>query len=160
MSLNDTQNQTLANHIRANQDPTVVAALTIRNDQAIADWYNVESATDVWREAATRTQLFEAMNISQFDTLSAGKRDAWKLMIEQANFTPIDFGRQQNRNAVRDIWPAAQADNILTSMLRKATRGETVFGGSVEASGSVSGTDLQVEIILTLNDISNCLNNF
>jgi hypothetical protein len=64
------------------------------------------------------------------------------------------------RAATRDVWATAQADAILSSCTRKATVGELVFGGSAEASGSVSATDLNVEIVLTTNDISTALNNY
>lgn len=152
--------QALAAHIRANSNPAVVAALAARNDDAIRDYYNANSATDAWRVDIDGSSLFEATPITQFDGLTPGKRDAWKLMIDQARQVPLDFGRPKMRAATRDVWATAQADVILSSCTRKATVGELVFGGSLEASGSVSATDLNVEIVLTTNDISTALNNY
>ena len=160
MALTNAQYTTLANDIRANTNPTVIAALAIRADDTIRDWYNTDSATDAWESAVTRQTLFEAMNIAQFDGITAGKRDAWGLMLEQAYIKPLDFGRNQLRNAVRDIWSTAQADSILQACIRKATRGELLFGGNVETSGTISATDLSVEITLTTGDISKALNEF
>lgn len=159
MQLTKEQNTILANHIKTNPDPTVQAALEDpRNDDAICQWYNTLTATDAWNSAMTRQLLFEAMNIAQFDTLSAGKRDAWILFLDQASLQPHDFGRNQSRKAVVDVWSAAQATSILGACTRKATRCELIYGGSVEADASVSATDLVVEITLSPIDVSTALN--
>lgn len=165
MDLNTSQLQTLAQHIRANTAPAVVAALSIRDDQSIRDWYNGASTTDVWSQARSGQDLFDATPITNFDGLSAGKRDAWRLMIERADVMPADFGRPRNRNAVIDIWPAAQATSILQACTRKATRAELVFGGASETATVTGGTnvtamDLAVEGELTLNEVSAALNQF
>ena len=162
MHLTPAQQATFAAHIRANQNATVVAALAIRDDQTIADWYNGASATDAWNEAMTRSDLFEATPITNFDGLTAGKRDAWKLLLEQASQAPLDFGRVKLRAAVIDIWSSAQATAVLTACTRKATRGENVFGGVVETAtipgGNVVATDLALESQFSGNEISVLLN--
>lgn len=159
-ALTPAQQSALATNIRGNAAPVVVAALAARNDDAIRDFYNADSATDAWRADVDGTTLFEATPITQFDGITQGKRDAWKLMLDQARQKPLDFGRTKLRAAVRDVWATTQADAILTACTRKATVGELVFGGTVKASGTVSATDLNVEIILTTDDISTALNNF
>ena len=151
---------TLANAIRANTAPEIVAALANRQDSFICNWYNQPTTTDAWEAAVTRQALFEMMPITSFDGLSAGKRDAWRLMMEQASIEPLDFGKPRLRSAVRDIWPAVNADAILTACTRKATRCEVIFGGSVEASGSVSATDLNIEEALTASVVSVCLSQY
>jgi len=152
--------QQLAAAIRANTAPAIVAAVAARNDDVIRDHYNSASTSDCWRADIDGSALFEATPITQFDGLTAGKRDAWRLMIEQARVEPLDFGRPKLRAAVRDIWATTQGDAILTACTRKATLGELVFGGAVETSGAVSATDLTVEIVLTSYDISTALNNY
>jgi hypothetical protein len=163
MVMTPQQLATLNTHIRANQNATVIAALAIRDDDTIRDWYNGASATDAWEGACDRQALFEAMSITVFDGLTGGKRDSWRLMLEQAQLTPLDFGRPKMRSAVIDIWPAAQATSILTACTRKATRGEMVFGGSSETATvtggtNVTATDLTLEITLSSGDISAALN--
>jgi hypothetical protein len=81
-------------------------------------------------------------------------------MIDQAQISPLNFGRPNLRAAVRDIWTTPNGDAILTACRRKATRAELIFGGTVEASGAISATDLNVEIVLTSYDVSVSLNNF
>lgn len=152
--------QTLAAAIRANTDPTIVAAVAARNDDVIRDWYNVESTTDAWRTDIDGETMFDITPFTIFDGVSAGKREVWDLMIEQSRITPLDFGRRTLRAAVRDIWPTQYGDAILTACRRKATRAEMLFGGSVEASGAISATDLNVEITLSSYDVSVSLNNF
>lgn len=156
--LTPAQLTTLRAHIIANTAPTVVAALAARDDDAIRDWYNTASTTDAWEASVDRVMMFEATPLTQFDGLTAGKRDAWRMLLEQSGMTPIDFGRPKMRSAVRDIWATAQADAILQAFIRKATRGELVFGGAVETSGTVSATDLNVEIVLTTFQVSTALN--
>lgn len=155
-----TMQQTLAAAIRANTDPAIVAAVAARNDDVIRDWYNLETSTDAWRSDIDGQALFEATPITVFDGISAGKREAWRLMIDQAQISPLDFGRPNLRAAVRDIWTTPNGDAILTACRRKATRAELIFGGKVEASGAISATDLNVEIVLTSYDVSVSLNNF
>ncbi len=152
--------QTLAAAIRANTDPTIVSAVASRNDDVIRDWYNVESSTDAWRTDIDGQALFDVTPFTAFDGISAGKREVWKLMIEQSRIAPLDFGRPMLRAAVRDIWATQYGDAILTSCRRKATRAELLFGGSVEVSGAISATDLNVEVTLSSYDVSVSLNNF
>jgi len=151
---------TLAAHIRANTNLEIISALANRQDSIICDWYNQSTTTDAWESAVTRQALFGMMPITVFDGLTAGKRDAWRLMMEQASQEPLDFGKPKMRSAVRDIWPAVNADAILTACTRKATRCEVIFGGTVEASGSVSATDLNIEETLTPYVVSVCLSQY
>jgi hypothetical protein len=151
----------LAAAIRANTVPAIVAALAARDDDTIRDYYNVLTSTSVWREAVTREELFEMMPITVFDGITAGKREAWKLMLEQASTNPLDFGKAKLRAAVRDIWPTVNGDDILNSCTRKATRCELLYGGTVETSGAVSATDLAVEVPeLTTYQVSIALNQY
>lgn len=124
-------------------------------DNKIADFYNTaDGQVKAWRTNMTRNDLFDAMNIAQFDALSAGKRDAWKLMLDQGS---VDPSRNRIRAAVIDIWPAAQATNILTAMTENARRIEVLIGGAAVADGGVtalrrtfSGSISDAEVALAL----------
>jgi len=98
--LKNAQLQTLATALRAETDQTVVAALAIRNDVALAAWCNGASAVDAWNEAMGSRDLFEATDVTKFDAVNPGKRDAWRLLLE---FAPINFSRQKMRKAVPDV---------------------------------------------------------
>jgi len=108
--LTDAQLQTLAAALRAETDQTVVAAMAIRNDVALRDWCNGASAVNAWNEAMGSRALFEATDVTKFDAVNPGKRDAWRLLLE---FAPIDFTRQKMRKAVPDVWGTTDAVAVL-----------------------------------------------
>lgn len=105
-------------------------------------------------DGVDRRTLFEAMTITNFDNLTAGKRDAWTLMLEN---TPIDFSRNKNRNAVDDIW-GANAAGVLNNLIRKATRAEQILGGNNATNSTVSGWKLNWTGTVTRAEVGEILN--
>ena len=132
------QRTALRTGLLAATDPTVTQALAVGDDSTIASWCNGLSATDAWMAAASRRTLFEASNITQFDGLSAGKRDAWTLLLDNA---PLDFGRNALRTAVVDIWGASNSVAVLQALREKARRCEAIIGGTVRTTNTVSALD-------------------
>lgn len=156
--LDSDQLVTLKAHIVANTDPAVMAAFAIRNDIELARLYNLPSATIAWRKAATRQDIFEAMDLTLYDSVVPGKRDAWRMLMDNA---PIDFGRNQMRKAVTDVWSqqtANQRDALLTGLTEFATVAEVALGGSVKTTGTVAATDRNWKGMLGHPDISDALN--
>ena len=155
MSLTKAQETTLAAHIRANQDAAVVAALAIRNDVELARLYNLASATDAWQSNMSGRDLFEATDVTKFDGLTTGKRDAWRLLL---NFAPVDMTRQKNRKAAQDVWGNTDSVAVLQSCTRKATVGEAALGGTSATTNTVAALKLTWEGVLSYGDISSALN--
>jgi hypothetical protein len=124
--------------VNAETDPVVVAARAIRDDQAISAWCNGASATDAWLASADRRTLFEAIDVTKFDALTAGKRDAFKLMMDNA---PLDFGRNKMRSALVDVWGATDSVAVLTALREKATRCQMYVGGTSRTTNTVTGLD-------------------
>jgi hypothetical protein len=155
--LTDGQMQTLAAALRAETDQTVVAALAVRNDVALTAWCNSASAVDAWNEAMGARELFEATDVTKFDGLTAGKRDAWRLLLE---FAPIDFTRQKMRKAVPDVWGTTDAVAVLQDCRRKATRGEAYLGGNDATTNTVTAKKLNYSGSISLDDVSNALNRY
>lgn len=155
--LTDAQKQTLAAALRAETNAGVVAALAIRNDVFLADWCNASSASDAWQPAMTSRLLFEATDVAKFDNLTAGKRDAWKLMLE---FAPIDFARNKMRKAVTDTWGATDSVSVLGACVRKATNAENYLGGTSATVNTVTALKLNWSGVVFLNDVSGALNQF
>jgi hypothetical protein len=153
------QYQTLANHIRANTAAAIVAALPLRNDGQIQEWYNKEASpvTKAWKSSVSANELFEETDLTLYDGLTAGKRDAWGLMLAYA---PIDFTKARFRKAVQDAWGNTNSVAILEAIRRNATRFELVFGGSAFTTNTVAATKLNVEGELSVNDVSTALNNY
>lgn len=168
MSLTAKQQQDLAAHIRANTDQEVIDALAVRNDGVIADIYNQPSTTEAWRPNVSRDELFENTPIAQFDSLSAGKRDAWKIIMMMDT---INFTRSKIRAGVKDVWKNVntKSETMLRVGIEFATVAEEIFGGPLRTTNAVNATDQIVPVAainrkwfgqLTTNDVSAALNNY
>ncbi len=153
MSLTTAQETTLAAAIKAN--PDCAAWLPTRVDSEIAAYYNANSTTDAWVSSMNGGSLFEATDVTKFDGLTAGKRDAWRLMLD---FAPIDATRQKQRKAVQDVWGNADSVAVLQSCTRKATKAEAVLGGNSATTNTVTALKLNWEGILSVDDVSRALN--
>jgi len=132
-------------------------ATAIRNDVALAEWCNAASAQDAWHPAMTGKLLFEAAAIGKFDNLTAGKRDAWRMMLD---FQPLDFARNKLRKAVVDVWGLADSIAVLQACVRKASNGEEYLGGTEATENTVSAWRLNFSGQISMNDVSNALNGY
>lgn len=157
MALTDTQQQALSVALRAEADAGVVQALSIGNAVFLEEWCNSASASDAWNARMDSADVFEATTIAKFDNLTAGKRDAWKLIIENA---PIDCSRNKMRKAAEDIWGAADSVAVLQAMTRKATRGEAYIGGTLATTNTVTALKLNFSGYLSHTEISQSLNKY
>ena len=101
--------------------------------------------------------LFEATDVTKFDGLVAGKREAWKLMLQ---FAPINFGKQKFRKAVTDAWGTTDSKAILTDCTRPATNGEKYLGGTVVTENTIAAWKLNFSGNIAIGEISNALNRF
>lgn len=139
MSLTTAQLQTLKAAIAAETNTTFVGYRTSGATGAMADWYNGKSNTDAWKTYMQAQELDEASDYSSFDSIIAGKRDAWDLFLRYA---PRDMSRNKNRKVVTDVWGNAVASSIAEAILQasteKATRGELVFGSTSATTGTVT----------------------
>lgn len=138
--LTTTQLATLKADILASTDPAIVAArdaVTGRNDTLLAQLYNSAASPvrKAWRVSVSGRDLFDAMTIGKFDNLTAGKRDAYRLMIDMGS---IDATRQKMRKAIDDIW-GVDATPILQDMQENATRLEVLLGGGSATTATVEG---------------------
>lgn len=151
------QLQTLAAHIRANADAEVVAALAVRNDVALAQWYNQPSTSLAWCHNVQRQELFGALNLTTYDGLTAGKRDSFRLIFDSA---PVDFTNDKIRAGIVDIFALADENAMLWAGTCYATRGELVFGGTSATSSSVTAIKRSFTGEISLDDVSNALNGY
>ena len=155
--MTDAQLQTLAAAIRAETNQACVDALAIRNDVAMEQWVNAVSAQSAWNPSMSGVDLFEATDVTKFDGLVAGKREAWKLMLQ---FAPINFGKQKFRKAVTDAWGTTDSKAILTDCTRPATNGEKYLGGTVVTENTIAAWKLNFSGNIAIGEISNALNRF
>jgi hypothetical protein len=153
--LTPAQKSTFLTAINAETNPGLVTCRQARDDGCIAVFYNAATATKAWREAVSGKEIFEAMNLTNYDGLTAGKRDAWSLML---TFSPLDFSRGKIRSAVNDIWSAADRDAILNAATEFASKFEMLFGGNSFTTGGVTAIRRALPYVLNINDVSATLN--
>ncbi len=156
MPLTTAQLQTLKAAILAEADSTFAGYRANGQTDLMADWLNAPSTTDAWMYAAQRGALFEAMDVTKFDGLTAGKRDAWRLLMDN---TPIDLGRNANRKAVQDIWGNTDSVSVLQALREKATRAQVILGGTTKTTNTVSALDRSYTGTLSGQDISAALSS-
>lgn len=145
MPLTNSQLQTLKADIDANTDPTFVTYRTAGATGLMADWYNAPQspAETAWMSAADRRTIDSAPSYAAFDSIVAGKRDAWSLFLDGA---PRDFTTNKARKVVTDVWGASSSNSteafaIYSAVTRNITRAEKLLGGTNTATeGSGTGT--------------------
>lgn len=154
MPLKNVQLTTLKAAIAAETDTTFVGYRNSGATGAMADWYNLSSTTDAWRDNVTAQEIDEASDYSSFDSVAAGKRDAWSLFLQ---YSPRDMAKNKNRKVVTDVWGNATAGSIAESILqasvKKASKGEMVFGGSSATTGTVTAIKRNLVYVFRNEDI-------
>lgn len=154
--LTTTQQTTLANALKAETNAQVVAAMAVRNDEFLKDWLNAYSTANAWVASMSAADLFQAMDVTKFDNLTAGKRDAWRLMLD---FAPLDCARNTNRKAILDVWGATDSVTVLNACVRKATRAENILGGNSATTNTVTALKLNWVGVLDTYTLSVALND-
>lgn len=156
MVLSNARLTLVKNYIFASIDPAVVSARTAetRNDGFLRDWLNSPSNITAWAESVNAKTLFESMDISKFDGLTAGKREAWRMMLD---FAPLDFGVVKNRKAITDQWGNVDSIPILQAVTRFATNFEVAISGNDATTNTVTAKKLTLTGPISLDDVSNAL---
>jgi hypothetical protein len=150
MALTSAQTATLAADIAAR--PELQPFVQSGQDNKITEFYNgiASPVTMGWLRAASARQIFDATNINLYDGVAAGKRDAWRMLMD---FEPCDFGLQNKRNVVQDVWSAqnqTQRDAILTKLTESLRYIEVLLGGTNDTTGGV--TALRRNYVGTITD--------
>lgn len=157
MALNVTQRATLAAHIRANTDPAVVAAVSIRDDQAVAAVYNQPSSFYVWRESVPAEDYREAIVWTEVDQLSAGAARIWE-WITQNMTAPLNATSTNVRQGIADAFGPSTSSrgNLIAVGKEQATLAESLFA---TGTGSENSPGIRVFIgQVPVDDVSRALN--
>lgn len=112
-------------------DPTANALFVAGDTPSLTDYVNAASTTDAWRNSVSSRDLVSALKYATFDSLAAGKRDAFRLMLD---FGPVDATQASVRNGLADIFAvtgtytdSAQLGKVLSACVEKATWAQTKF---------------------------------
>ena len=157
MALDITQRSILAAHIRANSDPAVVAALAIRDDQAIAAKYNEDSTFWVWRESVSPEEYREVMVWTEVDTMNAGDARIWE-WITQNMTAPVDATKTNVRQGIQDAFQTSASTRAALVAVGKEL---TSLCESIFATGTGTEGDPGVRAFvgeLPVDDVSRALN--
>jgi hypothetical protein len=136
-------------------EPAIATQIANRDDGAITVWCNGNSTTDAWLAAADGRALFEAIDVTKYDALTAGKRASWDLLLRNA---PLDVGRNKIRQAVLDVWGATDSVAVLSALREKATRCQVILGGTARTTNTVTGLDRAYPFAFSPFQISTVLN--
>ena len=162
MSITTAQLVTLKASILAETNPTFIALRQTGATGQMAEWINGTLVPNqaAWLSSASSVALDEGADYSLFDSIVAGKRDAWALFLRYA---PRNMTRARNRKVVTDVWgnatAASVAESILIASTRTITRGEGYLGGVVTATtGTVTALRLAWEGAISNDDVVQAVN--
>lgn len=157
--LTTAQATTLSAALRAETDPTVVAALAIRNDNGLTDWCNALTSYIVWRTSVPLEEIMRnGMDWTRVDNLSVGKARIWDWLSRLGTINPSQVNVRAGIDAT---WVGTAADlavraAVYTHCKRAATWAEKLFASGT-GSDAVPGT-LTFDGTLQQSDVSAALN--
>lgn len=161
--MNDAQLQDLAAAIRADTDPTVVSALAVRNDTAITQNYQQDSATWVWRTSVSQDEIMQGnFDWTRVDNLGTGPARIWDWMFGNSDKS-INPSKPNVRAGIEAVWKWTAADlavraAVYTHCKRMAIKAEALF-----TTGTGTNADPAVlvwEGPLPVSDVSAALNRY
>lgn len=158
MTLTDAQYTTLANHIKANTDPEVVAALAIRNDTELARLYNLDSSFYVWRSNVSVEEYREQIVWAELKNITNGEQRVWENVTSYLTL-PLDATKANTRTALAEVFAAntTSRSNLLAIAKKLASVYEEVFA---TGTGTVGDPGLAVvEGTVTTRIIGTALND-
>ena len=122
MPLTTAQLQTFKAAINA--EPALAAARAAGDHGAIAAYYNVVSASNIWKPAVTVADLNTAIVWTEFISLAQGARDAYFAMTQGST---VDATKANVRNGFAAIFAGTSQSNLTALAQRLATRFEVLF---------------------------------
>lgn len=157
--LTDAQKVTLAAAIRASVDPTVVAALAIRDDVALWNWCNANSTAVVWKTLVSLGDIGKTFVATALADITSANTDK---LHNYAAWNPAGCNpsRADTRAFFDDVFSVAAGASTRTALLalwkRFATNAENVFatGTKTDATPGL----LVFEGAVGLTELSQALN--
>lgn len=151
-ALTNGQLNTVCTAVKANG--TANAARLAGDSFTLLDWLNTARSPTVlaWRVDMQPQEIDEAATYTTFDSLTAGKRDEWRIFIS----FPRSFAKNKNRGVITDVWgnatAASVAEGILQAGTYSATNVQNALGGTSKTTGTVTALDLNFTSAATPTD--------
>lgn len=186
MALTTTQLQTLKADIAAQQDPTFIGYRNAGSTGDMANWYNLNSATNVWSTRVAVSSVLDSITWANFTPTDAADNTATytnrilAVQTKQMNLQNMLVGREfidaskaNIRVGLRDAVIAlptgtagaatsaggASGVSVLNACTRLATNGEKVFAVTTATTGTVTANVLDFQGFITNNDVIAALNS-
>jgi hypothetical protein len=160
MALTDAQLPTLKTAIDAETDPDFVVMRNAGATQEMADWFNADSTSTVWRTRLTESEIVSdtspdatVWNWTDYINTSVAEKMAWERMFN-GDFS-INPSLAQVRSGIGDIFSGPQGANQRTHLLamgkRLATKAEWLYAtgtgttgdpGTMDFEGNLTNTDV------------------
>ena len=120
-------------------DATALPLWTAGDFPSLTVYVNAPTAQDAWRVSVPAADMVSALKFATYDGIIAGKRDAFRLMLE---FGPADASKASVRSGLADIFATggsytdtAQLGKMLTeACVEKALWAETKLGFTTPAA--------------------------
>ena len=110
-----------------------------------------------WKTAVPASDSDEGVDYSTFDTLVAGKRDSWRFFLAFSR----DFTKVKVRKWITDVFGNAtagsNAEAILNAGVENAKLVETIIGGDVRTTGTVSAIARNFVGTVSIEEVNNLL---
>jgi hypothetical protein len=126
---------------------------------SLAAWVNTPTSTKAWRTAAGADDIFNSLTLSTYDNLTAGKRDALRMIMDRN----VDCTKVAIRTAFADIFAvtgaytdSAQLAKMLNgACVEDATWAEVALGGTTPAAvGGVAALKRNFVGQLSIDELS------
>lgn len=158
MDLSLSQKTTLKAAILA--DAPALALWNAGDFYSLTNYVNAPTEQDAWREDIPAADLFDQLKIASFDSLVAGKRDAFRLLLQ---FAPVNAAKAAIRKGIEDIFTtvgssysdAGQMGKMLGACIEKARWAEVALGFNTPAAvGGITAIKRNVVGTLTPAEVS------
>lgn len=139
---------------------TAANALLVAGDMpTLTAYVNALTATDAWRPEVPAADLVAVLRFATYDNLTAGKRDAFRVMLE---YGPVDATKAAIRDGLADIFAviggysdAQQLPKMMAACTEKATWAQTKFPFTTPpAIGGVTAIKRTFTSIVTIDEVS------
>jgi len=133
MTLTTEQLRTLVNHIRANADAGIIAALAAGNQGAMREWYNDNSTFWVWRDDVPSGEVGNAIDLTNVGDLTTAESNRLQVsfMMVNSNGGAFHGNRPDHRGMFEDIFSGTAGSetraNLLPLWQRTCNNAESVF---------------------------------
>ena len=139
------QHVTFGNHIRANTDPAIIAAVAANDYRTIADWYNQPASPDFWvfLPSVNVDEVRRSLDWDEIEDdakFTAQRQWMFNTLMANGTYNPEE---ENNRQALIRIFPTSMPAcraAMLADATETANRVEQLFASAGTGPGGGNGS--------------------